>query len=382
MLKESQVSSADPSQPPVNKAIIVMIDKPSQEVCVPVELCAPGEQPLLQSKADEAKAAEAALDALRVVVSQSFDQWRGQRRRVMGEAYKDFCSARDLICHDNFAAVRSVANVWALPLDLQTAIATWCTNEQRGLEPSFEQWEQEETRALDKAFAAWTEEHRCAVAGERARILQELRSQARSELEAWKGQERAALLQDAGRATAAADSDKEIFRQELCKQMQLLRSADARAAAAETECEELRKRAQRAEAALRAERVASVARAQTRPVFQSVRGERLTKRVRVEHHPCLQGYVGDLCTKINRALEDGKITQRQAHKCHEIRMEGNRAAHERQGCFGTQVGPGEQDPLSEPTDPGAWDPGSDYGGEYGEESDCDSCDSCDSRFGV
>jgi len=158
--------------------------------------------------------------------------------------------------------------------------------------------------------------------------------------------------QEAQSASVAAEGgEQHELRQELCKVKELLRIATKRADAAEKERDQQRERADSAETALKkAEKSMSAARAEKRPVVQSGRGELVSKRACIEHCPILSRYSGDLCTKINEARADGEISPATADKMHQRRMEGNDAAHAPPGCFGTQVGPGEQDPLADTDD--------------------------------
>jgi len=306
-----------------------------------------------RTPSDAADALEAALDnRIAAIISQSYGRWRGEQRRVMRDTYQAFCAVREHACREKLDVLCSAAQKNTVPLDLQAAISTWFAEERVALEQSYAQWEQEETKALGEALASWQNERRRALADEQARVLQDQRLEVRRELEAWKDQERQLLLADTRRTSVAAEGELQVLRDELRTAMQLLRAANDRSRAAETERDEHRKRAHRAEISLKAEQALSASRAQSRPDFQSSRGERLAKRVRIENDARLQALSGDLFTKIKKASAAGLISREEADHWHQIRMEGNRAAHEPQGCFGTQVGPGELDPESEPEDSG------------------------------
>jgi len=106
--------------------------------------------------------------------------------------------------------------------------------------------------------------------------------------------------------------------------------------AAELEKEAIRRRAERAEAELRIARQSASINAPKKPV-PSRRVEFLQKRRRLEHDPRLSAFDGSLHSRINQARDAGDITFHEASTMHHIRMSGNKAAHEPNGFFGTQV---------------------------------------------
>ncbi|CAE8715662.1 unnamed protein product [Polarella glacialis] len=174
------------------------------------------------------------------------------------------------------------------------------------------------------------------MAVEQADMQHELHVQARRDLEQWKSQEKASLLADVKFACEVAKGEQQEQQEQLCNVMQHCRDGLKQISELEKDRDELRARAEQAEAALQVQQESSVRRAQKRPVF-STRTEHIAKRVCAEHDLRLREFDGDLFSKINQAFQARKITRREKDDMHQARMEGNRAAHEPQGYFGTQV---------------------------------------------
>eukprot|EP00928_Gymnodinium_smaydae_P020656 TRINITY_DN17990_c0_g1_i2.p1 TRINITY_DN17990_c0_g1~~TRINITY_DN17990_c0_g1_i2.p1 ORF type:complete len:493 (-),score=59.14 TRINITY_DN17990_c0_g1_i2:55-1533(-) len=297
-----------------------------------------------QAIQESVEAAEVALDErIGAIISKSFARWRGEQRRVMRDTYQAFCVKREQECRAHFEKWCSGFQNGSFPQGLELSLKEWLSSERRALEQSYAHWEQEETQALGDAIGSWRVERRRLMAAERDSLLMQLKAESRRELNTWKDQERASLIADIERSVAVSDGEEKALRDDLCNAMQLLRSVNASKAEAVQEQARLRQVAEAAEAALKSERDLVDTRALKRRVFQSTRGERLAKRVRIEHDPRLQGLSGDLFTKIKQAEEKGLLSRAEASKFHQIRMQGNRAAHEPQGCFGTQIGPADCD---------------------------------------
>eukprot|EP00927_Polykrikos_kofoidii_P056798 TRINITY_DN50880_c0_g1_i1.p1 TRINITY_DN50880_c0_g1~~TRINITY_DN50880_c0_g1_i1.p1 ORF type:complete len:443 (-),score=76.97 TRINITY_DN50880_c0_g1_i1:208-1536(-) len=270
------------------------------------------------------------------VISQSFEQWRCKQQHVMRIAYEDFVSARKHLCEQ---AWRSAAHQGKLPIEIQSKIAAWHSQEMRALECCYTEWEAVERKSLGDVFAQWKKEWRRLMTAEHARFCEETRSQAQQELEQWK-KEQASLMADFMRASDASSGELRVLRQELCEVKLKFHQTLESYTVSEKRCKEQTVRATRAEADLAACKKEATAVGKKRPVF-STRGQKLAKRLRIERDTRLRGFDGTLFEKINEARDAGIISWDEASDMHDVRKEGNLAAHEKPGFFGTQIEPWE-----------------------------------------
>lgn len=210
---------------------------------------------------------------------QTFDDW------LMW--YGEFHRTRLRESQESFEALSDASRNMLPASSLRDAVLTVLKNEELATQSMYRQVSLESDNAFKAAFASWKEEkQRQAEDRERRLVEQRIRD-------------------------AKADRrEKEQLSEEL--------------------------RIERA----RSERLETALRESQKPPQQSApsaRAEHLAKRRRLEQDSRLTNFSGDLCEKINQAREARLITDTEACIMHQDRKVGNRAAHDPDGFFGTQL---------------------------------------------